>query len=155
MKLIPILKEFSDLFGRDGIDIGNIEFKNIKISNTPLEIFYEVLLFDNTLTVVGDFLIHITPLNMLNEKQKGWYLCKDKNNRWYEDNENWNKEWIVFGDRNGDAIYYNKLGNSVWGSVNKKKNYKIASSLDVFFEILTACMHLEMEKYNFCTKNED
>lgn len=146
-----ILKQFALTFGRDGIDIGNIkvEASSIEISepelNGELKEFYSLLNFEE-LTIGGEQFLEIFPLGKLQEAQNGWmYVTDSKTGGISEDTVNWNKDWIVFGDRNGDAIFCKQdtANNPVYGSIQKTRNLLLAPTVIAFFQILTDCMMVE------------
>jgi len=62
-------------------------------------------------------------LGRLSESQKGWRWISNSDKNLVEDNENWNENWLVFGDRNGDALFV-KTDNPlspVFGTIQKTK----------------------------------
>jgi len=149
------LMKFVNVFGREGHDIGNVNLNNDDNSGLEesLDLFYHFLRFEKVLTIGGELFINIIPYKDLSKAQDGWYKIK-VSDQWENDDKNWNKEWVVFADRNDDAIYYNNLDNGIYGSIDKKINYKISNSLSQFISILTLGMHLEQEKYNFETSED-
>jgi hypothetical protein len=149
------LRNFIDVFGRDGMDIGNPSFSENSNKINQLDLFYETLLFNKVLTIGGEFFINIIPFSNLTKAQEGWYNIKTKDNNWITDDKKWNKDWVVFANRNDDAIYCNNLDNCVYGTINKAKHYKLGNSIAQFIHILIECMKLEEGKYNFETVNED
>jgi hypothetical protein len=154
MELTEALKAFSNLFGRSGVDIGQVEFKDDGETN-DLDAFYGHLSFSNVLTVGGEMFINIPPYDKLSKSQEGWYLIRDKSGQVVNDDVHWNKDWIVFANRNDDAIYFNAIDKKIYGSVDKKRVYRLAGSMGDFFTILVECMKLEYEKYELDTRNED
>ena len=156
MNLQESLKKFAHSFGRKGRDIGNIilQDNNDFVDTDNLDAFYQILKFDKILTVGGELFINIYPLINLDRSQEGWYKIKN-NNLWIEDNVKWNKDWVVFANRNDDAIYFNLKDNAIYGSINKHQTYKLSNSLSVFFQVLSEAMVLEDQKYDFETFDED
>jgi len=91
----------------------------------------------------------------LMDAQLGWYKIRDEQGNEVNDDQNWNKDWIVFADRNGDAIYYNRLDKSVNGSIDKVVHLKLAQTLEDFIKTLQMCMRLEQEKYDMNAQGEN
>jgi hypothetical protein len=155
MDLKKELRNFIDTFGRKGTDIGNPIFNGNSDKVNQLNLFYETLLFNKVLTIGGTFFINIIPQSNLTKAQEGWYNILTKDNNWITDDNKWNKDWIVFANRNDDAIYCNNTDNCVYGTIDKTKHYKLGNSIAQFIHILIECMKLEEDKYNFETNNED
>ncbi|WP_298481352.1 hypothetical protein [uncultured Maribacter sp.] len=158
MSLKKVLKKFSLTFGREDEDYGTIMFNEVELKQKELDdlsLFYEYLKFDKHFTIGGEFFMNIQPSSNIKKSQNGWYFITDSNGKTLNDDTNWDKNWIVFGDRNGDAIYFNKNDKGIYGSVNKKRTYKLSNSLEQFFFVLNECMKLEQNKYKFETVDED
>jgi hypothetical protein len=157
MALSDELKKFVSIFGRDGIDIGSVSFNESEVNtalNDELMTMYKLLQFDKVITIGGEMFINLLPESRLEKAQQGWYLIK-KDNAWIQDDEKWNKEWVVFSNRNDDAIYFDKIEKKIKGTIDKKIFFRLADSLSQFFSILTACMELEQNKYGFETRNDN
>jgi len=149
------LKKFKDTFGRKGADIGDLNFNENSKKSNQLDLFYETLLFDKILTIGGEFFINFIPYSSLAKAQEGWYNIQTRDNNWITDDKQWNKDWVVFANRNDDAIYCNNIDNCVYGTIDKVEHYKLGNSIAQFIHVLTECMKLEQEKYGFETVNDD
>ncbi len=144
MELKEVLKNFASTFGRDNTDIGKVKF--VDKSNVPensLDILYHYLQFDKSLVIGGELYIDIYPKEMQEKIQEGWYILKDNRHVIYDD-INWNKDWVVFATRHGDAIYLDRVSGEVCGSINKTSFFKLADSLSMFFKILVLGMKKNM-----------
>lgn len=155
MELKKVLKNFASIFGRDNTDLGKVNFvdKN-NVPDDSLDMLYHYLQFDKSLVIGGELYIDIYPKGMQKKIQEGWYILKDNGIEIYDD-ERWNKDWVVFATRHGDAIYFDKFNHKIYGSINKASFFKLADSLSVFFKILVSGMRIEQEKYNLEAFDED
>ncbi|WP_043706878.1 hypothetical protein [Tenacibaculum ovolyticum] len=155
MELKEIIKKFILIFGRDNTDIGEVKFIDINCSSeNSLNLLYDYLEFDKTITIGGELYIDLYPKRMQSKVQEGWYVLRSNEGEKYDD-LNWNKDWIVFATRNGDAIYFDKTSKEVYGSINKTTRFKLADSLAMFFKIMVEGMKIEQEKYNLEAFDED
>jgi len=163
MTLENTLKQFALTFGRNGFDIGSIEIdpNPIEIDEPQLEgelkEFYSLSKF-NELIIGGAFFLEICSLEELSEAQIGWrFNINPKNGNITEDTKYWNKNWVVFGDRNGDAIFCKQdiEKNPVYGSIQKARNLLLAPSVNTFFQILNECMRMEQDDFQFDTQTDD
>lgn len=121
-----------------------------------LRTFYASVDFDE-LIIGNTFFLEIATADKLPRYQEGWLYVFTNGQKEYEDTQNWRESWVVFGDRNGDAIF-SKLeddNSPIYGSIQKRQEFKLASSLESFLTILTACLVVEEEEFGFETKNED
>lgn len=155
MELKESLYTFVQTFGREGIDLGelNINLEEAE-DNNSLESFYKLLQFEEALLTGGELSIGITPLKNQAKDQEGWAWTR-KDNKKIRDEKSWSADWTVFANKNGDAIYFNQADGKVYGSIEKQQHYELANSLATFFEVLSACMLLEEKKYHFNTSDED
>ncbi len=154
MNLKESLKQFSIVFSRQEINMGSVSYNDTSIdSDESIEQVYELLSFDQALTIGGEMFITIKP--DLSKAQEGWYLIKNKQGDWENNDASWNKNWVVFADRSGDAIFYDKESKKVNGTINGKIFFPLSPSLAIFFRTISECMILEEEKYDFTTRDED
>lgn len=80
------------------------------------------------------------------ENSELFYLTlKNKQGEWEKNDASWNKDWIVFADRSGDAIFYDKESKTIKGTINGKIFFPLSPSLATFFQVLSECMILEEE----------
>lgn len=155
MELIDSLIYFKKTFGRQGNDLGTFQINTELPNFDTLENMYKMLLFNEVLTIGGEFCMDIYPYNKLPEIQRGWYTILSKENQWIPDDIKWNKNWIVFATRDEDAIYYNQIDGGVYGSIEKEIFYKLSDSLSLFFHVLSECMEMEENVFHFETTDED
>ncbi|WP_036932244.1 hypothetical protein [Prevotella sp. HUN102] len=159
MMLIEVLRKMNDIFGRNKTDLGTFSIiddttKDVDCAD-ELEQFYFFSVFDEVLIIGGEFFLIIQPKEKIDKAQEGWYRILNNEGEWQTDNIKWNKDWIVFANRNDDAVYFNKADGGVYGSVNKRHFFHLSSSLADFFFILSECMKMEEEKYKFSTSDEE
>ncbi|OWP85576.1 hypothetical protein BWK60_13390 [Flavobacterium covae] len=155
MELKEVLKNFVSTFGRDNTDLGKVNF--VDQNNVPedsLDALYHYLQFDESLVIGGELYIDIYPKAMQEKIQEGWYILKDNGQVIYDD-VNWNKDWVVFATRHGDAIYFDRNNGEVCASINKISFFKLADSLAMFFKILLLGMKIEQKKYDLEAFDDD
>ncbi len=159
MKLIEALIKFNNVFGRNKTDLGNFSIIDDAVKNAEctdeLEQFYSLISFDNVLIIGGEFFLTIQPKTKLDRAQEGWYIILNKEGKPQNDDTKWNKDWVVFANRNDDAVYFDKKNGGVYASINKRQLFNLSSSLADFFFLLSECMKLEEEKYKFNTSDDD
>ena len=109
-----------------------------------LGIFYAMADFDE-LIIGNTFFFEIATADELPRYQEGWRYVFANGQKDYEDTQNWQADWVVFGDRNGGAIFSKLDDNNspIYGSIQKQQEFKLASSLESFFYIITACLIME------------
>jgi hypothetical protein len=155
MALKEELKEFVTIFGQHRKNYGTVAFREEISSKTDaLDVFYDTLIFDELLTVGGLMFINIETLEDLPNAQLNWYKIRDDKGNWVNDDQYWNKDWIVFANRNDDVLFYNRLDLAVYGSISKRETFKLGDSLEEFIKILHQCMKLQQEKYNMKAQDE-
>jgi len=153
MHLKTELERFVEVFGREDYDIGKVTLSGEDAETDSLDSLYKILNFEKPLVTVGELFLTIEPQFNLEKAQLGWYKIKHEES-WVSDDKLWNKDWIVFGDRNGDAIFYDKSDGKVYGSIDKRQKYLLGSSLTHFFSVLTQGLVAEKEKFNFETSDD-
>ena len=165
MALSETLKEFCSIFGRNGFDLGEVSFnKNETNGNQPEDInlsgqikeFYSLTDFEK-LVISGALFLKIFSLDDLLRAQNGWRWIIDQSGQTAEDTANWNENWIVFGDRNGDAIYTKNDDplSPVFGTIQKIEHFQLADSLETFFKIINKCLVIEEKEFDFETQTDD
>lgn len=157
MELKSAIKKLHGAFGRNGVDTGAFEIvdKEELVTESLLEAFYQLTSFERVLTIGGEFFLNIQPEKRLKDAQKGWYIILDKEGKVVNDDLKWNKDWVVFANRNDDAIYYDRKDDGIYASIDKRSFFCLSSSLSDFLDILSECMKMEEEKYRFNTTDED
>ena len=108
---LATLARFAHAFGREGKDFGTL---NVLSSPHPvpaelqltgqLREFYAHAGFDK-LTIGGAFHLMVATLAGLPEAQVGWRWVQDRRSGKVTEDPTWNKDWLVFCDRNGDALF--------------------------------------------------
>lgn len=156
MALSETLKTFCSNFWRNAFDLGEVSFdENGTNRNQPEEInlngqineFYSFVDFEK-LVISGALILKIFSLDDLSGAQNGWRWIVDQSGQTVEATANWNKDWVVFGDRNGDAIYVKKDDplSPVYGTIQKIEHFQLADSLETFFKIINKCSLIEEKK---------
>ncbi len=158
MELKKAIEKLHAVFGRGNIDIGSFDVvdnvDSISVKN-QLESFYSLTVFEDVLTIGGEFFLDIQPEIKIKRAQEGWYFILDKEGELQCDDLKWDKNWIVFANRNDDAVYFNKADGGIYGSIDKRQFFHLSSSLADFFCLLSECMKMEEEKYEFDTSDDD
>jgi hypothetical protein len=121
-----------------------------------LRTFYARVDFEELITGTELF-FQIATMAELPRYQEGWRWVYDTDPAGIEDTEHWNMNWLVFGDRNGEALF-TKLQDEkspVFGSLQKTRIYQLSKSLESFLSIIEACMKMERDEFQFDTQSED
>ncbi|SUB88705.1 Uncharacterised protein [Porphyromonas macacae] len=157
MELKEAIEKLHAVFGRNNVDIGKFDIidRDEPVTTNQLDAFYQLTSFEHVLTIGGEFFLNIQPEIKLKEAQEGWYFILDKEGEMAKDDLKWNENWVVFANRNDDAIYYDKTDGYIYGSVDKKIFFCLSSSLSDFFYILSECMEIEEKKYGFNTTDAE
>lgn len=163
MALHDAIQRFVNEFNQEERNFGKLtvrsEKKDVQEELLPegeLKTFYTIVDFDK-LTVGNTFFLDVAALADLPRYQEGWRWDYDTDPTGKEDTEDWNPMWLVFGDRNGDALFA-KVGNEitpVFASIQKSENYQLSSSFESFLTIIADCMIMEREEFHNETKLED
>ncbi|WP_122422041.1 hypothetical protein [Pseudomonas viridiflava] len=154
-----LLKEFADRFTRSDQSMGQIFYNDPSSAsadeplpfslNGEIELFYRHLKMAGDPTVGGDFYIQFFTIDQLTSAQDGWLG---------PDNESfgWKKSFIVFADRNGDALVFDSATEEpeIYGSI-QKRSFKIADSLFIFLRALIIGINIEEDEFNGDTREDD
>lgn len=165
MALSETLKTFCSIFGRNGFDLGEVSFNENETNRNQLEEldlngqikkFYSLIDFKK-LVISGALFLKIFSSDDLSRAQNGWRWIIDSSGQTVEDTANWNENWIVFGDRNGDAIYVKNDDplSPVFGTIQKIEHFQLADSLETFFKIINKCLVIEEKEFDFETQTAD
>lgn len=154
-KLTKTLEKFAYTFNKSGENIGYIKFTEAsQCIDDQLSFFYKTLRFEQNIYLTGAMLMEIISIENLEKAQEGWFFIRDENSNLIEDHKRWDREWVVFATRHGDAIFYNKKDGSIQATIDKKIFFKLSHSLEEFIKIITSCLILEA-KYGFETTDDD
>ena len=163
MALLDAITRFVDEFNQEEENLGTLTLlpdeqlvpeKLLAIGQ--LRTFYARVVFEELIIGRG-FVLDWAPLAQLPRYQEGWGIIYDTDPAGTPDTQYWNADWLVFGDKNGDAIF-TKLADPaspVLGSIQKAEAFHLASSLESFLTILTAGMVMVREEFQYETKLED
>jgi hypothetical protein len=159
MALFDAVARFAEEFNNEEKNFGTIVIRSEEravldyfLIDSELREFYAKAEFDE-LIIGNNFFLEIAALNQIARFQEGWEgmdhikLVSDKDD----------KSWIVFGDRNGDAIFSKSedVKSPVFGSIQQVDEFQLSSSLESFLDILTKCLIMERDEFGYETKLED
>jgi hypothetical protein len=161
MLLDDALKKFADVFNDFEGNFGVIQFRAPVQLMEPLPLgsalreYYSRLLLDNNPSIGKKMHLILFTLDKLVGAQSGWRWGVDRTGKQVED-ANWKSSWIVFADRNGDAVFVDTetINGSVYGSI-QKRNFLIAENLGDFFFTIAECMLVEKDKFGYEVMDDD
>ncbi|MEE4892280.1 hypothetical protein V2K64_26335 [Pseudomonas alliivorans] len=154
-----ILKNFAERFNKSEQSTGKIFFRDTpkEIVNGSLSLmlsgeveqFYTQLEMEDNPTIGGDFFLQIFMINQLEKAQDGWSGPDDETLPWMN-------SFVVFADRNGDALVFDSAQKnpSIYGSI-QKRSFLIASSMNIFLEALLLAIEVEEDAFNGDTREDD
>lgn len=149
MSLDDALKNFADAFAAGSDNSGTVEYRAPQPINGPFplgvvltEYFAKLQLNDNP-QVGGQLLLGLFMIDRLEAAQHGWRWVSKKGAPVTE-NPDWNKNWVVIGDRNGDALVVDDstVAGAVSGHIGSF-NIKIADDFAGFLQVLAEAMTVE------------
>lgn len=155
MALDQALKNFAAAFAAGSNNFGDVQLRSPQPITEPIPLgpvlvdYYARLeLFDSPI-VGGALQLQLWTLDDLETSQHGWRWIRDKGGP-VTDNPNWNKHWIVIGDRNGDAIFVDDSTDdgTVYGAIGSH-NVKIADDLASFFQTMAETIMIEVSVYDY------
>jgi len=117
--------------------------------------FYSRLDLRDKPEIGGKMHIKIVPPSQLPAAQEGWRWITGRDGQRTEDPA-WPATWIVFADRNGDAIAVDTASpqGAVYGSI-QKRNYPIGADLASFLQTVAAAMDEERATFDYEVTDED
>lgn len=132
-------------------EVIEVNVKNITISG-QLEFFYKHIILKDKPTLGGDFYMQFYELHQLEEALVGWRWIDTQHN----EDLNWNAEYTIFAERNGDVLFCDCSLEQcpVYGSI-QKENYKIADSLESYFNVINIVIDIEENEFNNETVDDD
>ena len=135
------------------MDIQNInpEIGDIRLRGSLLEYFS--ILDTSDAPVVGNFLsIGLCSFSGLMNAQDGWRWIFEKGK--HVRNKSWHDDWVIFADRNGDAIFCDQGTGEVFGSI-QQRNYCVANSLAEFFRLVYIFQWVESTCFDGDCRDDD
>ncbi|MBF4560072.1 hypothetical protein H7698_28785 [Pseudomonas sp. p50] len=152
-----VIKKFADRFNNNNQNMGTVLYSTDPIVrksdvfphlNEQIEEFYLHIHLENAPTIGGDFFLQIFALNELENAQVGWSGPDDEELAWKQ-------SFVVFADRNGDALVYDSEQKNcpVYGSI-QKHSFLVANSFFCFLEALLVGIAVE-EEFGGDTREED
>lgn len=130
----------------DGFTHPNSGFSGI---SGEIKLFYTHVKLEESPTLGGDFFLQFFMLDEIEGAQSGWAGPDD-------DALQWRQSFILFGDRNGDALVYDSANQKspVYGSI-QKRSFLIADSFLCFLEALLAGVEVEERDFKGDTRDDD
>lgn len=163
MAILDAITRFLEVFNQEEKNFGALHLLDSEqvvpdklLPVGQLQTFYAQVEFDE-LIVGSTFFLEIAALADLPRYQEGWRWVYDADPAGREDTEHWQPSWLVFGDKDGDALFTKLLDTKspVFGSLQKTEEYHLASSFESFLDILSACLVMERDEFQYATKLED
>ncbi|EGH32871.1 hypothetical protein VT47_25040 [Pseudomonas syringae pv. syringae] len=154
-----IIKIFADRFNKSEQSTGKIFFRDTpkEIASGSLSLtlsgeikqFYTQLEMEDNPTIGGDFFLQIFMINQLEQAQDGWSGPDDETLPWMN-------SFVVFADRNGDALVFDSAQEnpSIYGSI-QKRSFLIANSMNIFLEALLLAIEVEEDIFDGDTREDD
>lgn len=121
--------------------------------NAELTTYFSLLKFEDRPQVGGFLYFSLFSSEELVDALQGWRWVKSKSGETIE-SMSWKPEWVIVGDRNGDAIFVDTSDGKVFGSI-QGENFLIAETFSLFLKSLIDALRVEMEKYNFDVRTDD
>ena len=144
-----------DAFQKSGQSMGQMEYSATELHESlapnvltgELLYFYQHTVLLDKPTFGGDFFIQLIEAPNLLNMLSGWRA---------PGKSDWPDNYIIFGDRNGDALFcdISDEKSPVYGSV-QKNNFHLSDSLADFFTLYVRLVELEETEFGCDTKNED
>lgn len=163
MALLDAITQFVNAFNNGEKNIGALtllpERKSVSsevLLNGAIRFFYETVDVGNV-TIGNEFLLDIASLTKLPRYQEGWGVVYHTDPAGTVDTERWHPSWLIFGFRNADAVF-TKLQDEkspVFGSIEKAKEFQLATSLESFLLIMAAGMTMVRDEFHYDTQLED
>lgn len=162
VNMVESVKKFCSVFAEHNYSIGELIFSpqknplcidgNFLITGQLLDWCQHVLM-NGQPAVGGVFAFQLISLSELFSIHQGW--------RWVTSNGGaipnpaWKKEWVIFGERNGDVFFADTSSQEcpVFFSV-QQVNKKVAGSLSSFLDIVSTCMLIELREFG-CEVQDD
>lgn len=161
MDLTSALTDFCATFRRSPENTGVVTVRPDAVPiNEPfplgesLHSYFSILALEDRPQVAGRINLFLFDLDMLETAQHGWRWIRDKSGKLLENTAHWHHTWIVFAERNGDAVSIDTLTGQVFGNIQARR-LLLAGSLAQFFAALTEMMKLEIDKYDYEIFDDD
>lgn len=159
--LADTLKNFSSAFSKGKLNHGKVYYReHISISGPfplgpALHEYYSHLDMADSPAVGGAMQLQLFELNRIESAQAGWRWIRDKSGNTIE-NKNWQENWVIFADRNGDALFVDTQTEfgTVYGSI-QQRNFLVSNTLSSFLEAQAACMAIEADEFNYDVYDDD
>lgn len=157
-----ILKKFCDSFGRAGDDTGDMKFVENTHGTYPsslptcqaLATFYQHLKLSHA-GIGGSLMMDLYDIDQLEKSQIGWRWIRSKNGA-NEVNPAWSPNFVVIGDRNGDALAVDttEASGPVHGFI-QGTSILLSKSLQDFIDVYSDWMQCEFAEFKMDVKDDD
>lgn len=159
--LVQAVETFASAVARFEKKFGTIALRSSVAIDLPFQLgdalseFYSRLGLRDKPAIGGSLHIMLFPLEQLASAQEGWRWISSRDGSRSED-MNWPANWVVFADRNGDAIVADvaSSGAAIQGSI-QKRNVPIAPDLASFLRALAACLDEERTAFDYEVMGDD
>lgn len=161
MTLEKALTDFAAAFAAGESNLGTVLFRPPQPITEPIPLgsilreYYGRLELAEKPIVGGALQLRLWTLDELETNQHGWRWIRVKGGPVTED-PNWNKNWVVVADRNGDAIIVDisTANGTVYGAIGSR-NFKIADDLASFFQTMAETIMVEVSVYDYEVYDDD
>jgi hypothetical protein len=159
--LSQAIETFASAVARFEKKFGTIALRSAASVDPPfplgdaLTAFYSRLELRDKPEIGGKMHIKLFPLEQLASAQEGWRWISSRDGSRSED-ASWPASWVVFADRNGDAIVADAVSPNaaIQGSI-QKRSFPIAPDLSSFLGALAACLDAERATFDYEVMDED
>ncbi|NWA71363.1 hypothetical protein HX775_05445 [Serratia proteamaculans] len=160
MSFDKVLIELVKTFENSSQSMGSIRYSSVEVPSSKIalrisgqiEHFYKHIIMEKKPTLGGDFSMQFFEPEKLKDALVGW--------RWIGpqgiEDPSWSKDYIIFADRNGDALFCDVSDDKcpVYGSI-QKVNYQLSLSLCDFINAINKSIDIEKNEFNNETTDED
>lgn len=162
--MIDSIKKFCSVFAEHNYSIGELVFSprnnplfidgNFLIAGQLLD-WYQHVSMNGQSSVGGAFAFQLISWTELYSIHQGWRWVTS-NGGVVTPNPAWKKEWVIFGERNGDVFFVDTSSQEcpVFFSV-QQVNKKISGSLSSFLDIVSTCMLVELREFGCEVQDDD
>lgn len=152
-----VIKKFVDRFNISDQSMGSMSYLDFTSNasnlyapiNGEAKEFYSCVKLEDTPTIGGDFYLQLFTADEIENAQSGWTGPDDETLPW-------KKSFVLFGDRNGDAVVFDSAQplSPVYGSI-QKRSFLISTSFFSFLEALIIGIDVEEVEFSGDTREED
>ncbi|WP_300627128.1 hypothetical protein [Pseudomonas sp.] len=117
----------------------------------PMRSYFQWVDFPDRPMIGGDFMLALYGPDDLPKAQLGWHATGDDDPSW-----GWKDSFIVFADRNGDVLVYDRLDehSAIFGSI-QKRSFKVAANIFALIGSLEAGIAVQLNEFDDATHDDD